>query len=223
MLSHATMQHTHNYRPRLPRAITSSTFPEATAWLKALCHFHHERVSIQTTNFSLSISAPFGQTHSFFRAGHEYFRAEWQIQWRMKREKEKLGWGGMSREVWVITLGFADLINDLSPADFNQTTLVFIIDFHLRLLSLHFPLPLLLVQYLTSLWWTKKKKRNVCGDCSKKFTVSQWVCVGGTRDKQRFSSSLLSRSSCIISKLGSAFPNFLWQVKACKIELNQSA
>lgn len=31
------------------------------------------------------------------------------------------GWGGGSREVWVITFGFADLINDLSPADFNQT------------------------------------------------------------------------------------------------------
>ena len=47
-------------------------------------------------------------------------------------------WGGRSREVWVITFGFADLINDLSPADFNQTplVLVFFIDFRLRLLSL---------------------------------------------------------------------------------------
>lgn len=67
---------------------TSSTSPEAMVWLKTLCHFHHVKVSIKTTNFSLFGSCYFWQKHSFFRAAHEYFRAEWQIQWRMKREKE---------------------------------------------------------------------------------------------------------------------------------------
>lgn len=131
-----TCRHVYTQLPQ--RTVTSSTYPEA--WLKALCHFHHERISCETTNFSLFNFCSSQQMHSFFRAGHEYFRAEWQIQWRMKREEE---WGrreGRSREVWVIIFGFADLINDLSPADFNQTTLVFVIfiDCHLRLLSLHF-------------------------------------------------------------------------------------
>lgn len=87
----------------LPKCtVTSSTFPGAAAWLKALCHFHHKRVSCKTTNFSLFNFCSFRQTHLFFRARHEYFRAEWQIQWRMKREKEWRGWGRGSREVWVI-------------------------------------------------------------------------------------------------------------------------
>lgn len=103
--------------------VESSTFPEAMAWLRALCHFHHERVSIETTNFSLFNFCSFQQMHPFFRGGHEYFRAEWQIQWRMKSEKKWRGVWRESREVWVITFGFADLINDLSSADFNQTTL----------------------------------------------------------------------------------------------------
>lgn len=39
------------------------------AWLKALCHFHHERICIKTTNFSLFNFCSFRQMHSFFRAG----------------------------------------------------------------------------------------------------------------------------------------------------------
>lgn len=38
-----------------------------------------------------------------------------------KREGEG-GLGKRSREVCVITFGFSDLMNDLNPADFNQTT-----------------------------------------------------------------------------------------------------
>ncbi len=139
-----------------PRSVTSSTFPEAR--LRALCHFHHERVSCETTNFSPFNFGSSQQMHSFFRAGHEYFRAEWQIQWRMKREKEWVRREGRSREVWVIIFGFADLINDLSPADFNQTTLVLssssiaICDFSRSA----FPSPLLSVWHLTSLSWTEK-------------------------------------------------------------------
>lgn len=53
-----------------------------------------------------STSALFRQMHLFFRAGHEYFRAEWHIQWRMKRERQWGGGGRRSREVWVIKFGF---------------------------------------------------------------------------------------------------------------------
>lgn len=37
--------HAHTHAPLSQQAIMSSTFPAARAWLKALCHFHHERVS----------------------------------------------------------------------------------------------------------------------------------------------------------------------------------
>ncbi len=93
------------------------------------------------------------------------------------------GRGGRSREVWVITFGFADLINDLSPADFNQTTTVFVIfiDFHLRLLSLCiFLSPLVgMVSYKSMMNQKKKKTLMVAGT---NFTVPQWVCAGGNRD-----------------------------------------
>lgn len=77
----------------------------------------------------------------------------------MKREKE---WGrGESTEVWVITFGFADLINDLSSADFNQTTLVFIIfiNFHLRL---HFLSHLVRMVAFISMMSQKKKTQLHC-------------------------------------------------------------
>lgn len=99
-------RHAHAHTPLPQSAVASSAFPEATARLKALCHFHHERVSCKTTNFSLFNFCSFRQMHLFFRAGHEYFRAEWHIQWRMKRERQWGGGGRRSREVWVIKFGF---------------------------------------------------------------------------------------------------------------------
>lgn len=60
-----------------------------------------------------------------------------------KNEKRDVGGAvgvGESWEVWVITFGIADLINDLRPADFNQTIMVLVIFITLRLLPLHFPL-----------------------------------------------------------------------------------
>ena len=61
----------------------------------------------------------------------------------MKKE-EKLGVHGAgvgeSWDVWVITFGIADLINDLRPADFNQTITVLVIFIALQLLPLHFPI-----------------------------------------------------------------------------------
>lgn len=98
-------RHARTHTPPPQSAATSSAFPGATARLKALCHFHHERVSCKTTNFSLFNFCSFRQMHLFFRAGHEYFRAEWHIQWRMKRERRG-GGVGESREVWVIKFGF---------------------------------------------------------------------------------------------------------------------
>lgn len=87
-------------------AVTSSAFPEATSRLKALCHFHHERVSCKTTNFSLFNFCSFRQMHLFFRAWHEYFRAEWHIQWRMKRERQWGGevQGGMGNQIWFLQI-----------------------------------------------------------------------------------------------------------------------
>lgn len=43
----------------------------------------------------------------------------------MKNEKEG-GVRAAGKEVWVIKFGFADLINDLKPADFNPAAPVFI-------------------------------------------------------------------------------------------------
>lgn len=62
-------------------------------------------------------------------------------EWK-ERRSEDVGrevQGGMGSQICF----FVDLINDIGAADFNQTALLFVIfiDFHLRLLSLRFPLP----------------------------------------------------------------------------------
>lgn len=49
----------------------------------------------------------------------------------MKNEKEE-GVRAAGKEVWVIKFGFADLINDLKPADFNPAAPVFISPTDLR-------------------------------------------------------------------------------------------
>lgn len=94
------------------------------------------------------------------------------------------GGPGRSREVWVITFGFADLINDLSLTDFNQTTLVFVIfiDFHQRLLSLSLCIslsPLVSVVPYKSVM-NQEETLMLAGP---NFTVPQWVCLGRNQDK----------------------------------------
>lgn len=49
--------------------------------------------------------------------------------------------GGRPREVWVITFGFADLIKDSNPADFNQTIVVLILFIDFNLHSFLFTVP----------------------------------------------------------------------------------
>lgn len=166
---------------------TSSTFPEATAWLKALCHFHHKRVSCEMTNFSLQLVLL--SADAFIFQSRAWIFQGWVTD-PVKNEKREgvagsgEGGPGRSREVWVITFGFADLINDLSLTDFNQTTLVFVIfiDFHQRLLSLSLCIslsPLVSVVPYKSVM-NQEETLMLAGP---NFTVPQWVCLGRNQDK----------------------------------------
>lgn len=126
----------------------------------------------------------------------------------MKNEKGEGvggGWGGRSREVWVITFGFADLINDLSPADFNQTTLVFIIfiSFHLQSVSLYFSFSKLSYMYKTvDVDWVQL----YCAAYAELGMLGK-KCFG-------IPGSIIPQ----LSKLGSPLPNFL-VMKPCNTEL----
>lgn len=178
--------HKHNHSRLPPQAVTSCTFPEATVWLKALCHFHHDRVSIRTTNFSLQLLLLLAE--AFIFQSQAWIFQDWVTDPVKNETRDGAGGGcrGRSREVWVITLGFADLINDLSPTDFNQTTLVQIIfiDFHLSSDSLY---------YLINLKWPVGptwlcsicKTYNLClnillSHCSANWdqqTAIMWICL----------------------------------------------
>lgn len=65
-------------------------------WLKALCHFHHKRISIMTTNFPLfSTSAAFGRCIHFSEPA--WIFQSWVTD-PVKNEKREVV-GGTGREV----------------------------------------------------------------------------------------------------------------------------
>lgn len=159
-----------------PQGITPSTSPAATARLKALCHFHHERVSIETTNFSLfnllllSADAFIFQSRAWIFQGwvtDPVKNEKWEgVGGRVGREVR----GGMDNHIW-----FCRSHKWLKLCRFQSD--------YLRLRHLHrfpsvtaFPSPLLSVWYLTSLWWPGKKKLLMLAVPN--FTVPQWACVG---------------------------------------------
>lgn len=84
------------------------------AWLKALCHFHHERISIKTTNFSpFSTSSAFGSCIHFSEPA--WIFQGWVTAPVKNEKKEEVGGkrrevqGGMDNHISF----FAELINDL--------------------------------------------------------------------------------------------------------------
>lgn len=100
-----TQTYTHNHTPWPLRAVTSSTFPEATAWLKVLCHFHHERVSCETTNFSLFNFCSLSADAFIFQSRAWIFQG-WVTDPVKNEKREGVGrvgkeiQGGMGNHIW---------------------------------------------------------------------------------------------------------------------------
>lgn len=156
----------------LPQGIMPSISPAATAWFKAVCHFHHERSKPLT--FRSSTPAPFSRCIHFSEPSMNISGVSDRSSEEWKERRSRWEWevqGGMGNHIW-----FCRSHKWLKLCRFQSD--------YLSLHQLHrfpsvialsvFPSSFLSVWYL-SLWWNEKKE-NFDGGCAQLYWVAVGVC-----------------------------------------------